>query len=593
MRGAGYSRYSASVRALLLRCIQRPRFVSSDASSKFRAPFLEQKREANFTMLTPLSLLHRAAKIYGEKTSFYKANKAVSWKEVLIRIRRFASILVTQFHIKELDVVSVLSPNTYAFFELHFSIPATRAVLHSINIRLESSEVAFQLKHSESKLLIVDEEFVPLALNALSLLPSTFIPPTLIVIPVEEEENAMKHSRIDKDRKELLNYGSLVAEGDESFLLLLPRDEWDAMTLNYTSGTTGDPKGVVTHHRGMYLNALANVIEQNIPLFSKYLWIVPLFHCNGWCFAYTMAAVGGTSFFVRQIRADSIFSLISKHGIEFLCGAPILMNIMLASNGRYRFTHSVTYLTAGAAPSPALIQRFEDEIGIRVRTAYGLTEVYGPMSTNIPTQGERDIEKEEDEEDYSLRSQLAYNCITEDMTVIDTDSNTEVPADGLSMGEIVIKGNIVMKGYLSNEKGTESAFANGYFHTGDLGVLHPSLTVEIKDRSKDIIISGGENICSIELENLLQKHEGVAEVAVVAKQDAHWGEVPCAFVKLRPEYRMTASTESDMKLWCRQRLAGFKVPKYFIFDEELPRTSTGKLKKHLLRKVLSERFPIK
>ena len=533
---------------------------------------------ANFAPLSPISMMRRAASIYPDKPAVVYGDRRVSWGEVY---RRCASVsaALTRRGIGRGDTVAVLSANLPEMFEAHFAIPMSGAVLNAINMRLDAPSVAFILEHGEAKLLLVDKEFGPLAEQALALMS---LPPPVIHI----DDASYSGGKLIGDK----NYEDLVREGEDSPLVeisadateFLPGDEWDAIALNYTSGTTGNPKGVVTHHRGAYLNAVSNALSWNMGEFPVYLWTLPMFHCNGWCFPWTLAASAGTSVCLRQVRDEAVYHAIAEQGVTHFCGAPVVLNTLLSASDELKgmIQHEVKVMTAGAAPPAAIIEGMQAQ-GIEVTHVYGLTETYGPVTLCA---WREDLWGElNDQEKAELKArQGVAGPMLEGLMVADPETMMPVPKDGNTIGEIMMRGNNVMKGYLKNPSATKEAFAGGWFHSGDLAVWHEDGYVQIKDRSKDIIISGGENISSIEIEDLLFRHPDILEAAVVAKTDEKWGETPCAFVTLR---------DSDCQLreeqvieYCRDNLAHFKVPKNVVFGE-LPKTSTGKVQKFNLREL--------
>jgi len=525
------------------------------------------KNAANFVALSPLSFIERTARIYPQRTAVIYGERRQTWGDTYTRCRQLASAL-TQRGVGVGDTVAVMLPNVPAMLEAHFGVPMTGAVLNTLNTRLDAEAIAFMLRHGEAKVLLTDREFSKVVGQALAMLGAD----APLVVEVEDEE-APAGEYLGQ-----ISYEALLAEGDASFQWHRPADEWDAIALNYTSGTTGNPKGVVTHHRGAYLNAASNVISWQLPHHATYLWTLPMFHCNGWCFPWTMALIAGTSVCLRRVDPALIFPLIREHHITHLCGAPIVYSMLIHAPAELRagIEHTVHGLIAGAAPPAAVIEGCE-AAGIELSHVYGLTEVYGPAAV---------CAKQESWASLSIEERAALNGrqgvpypLQEDVRVLDPDTLQPVPADGETMGEIFFRGNVVMKGYLKNPAATEEAFAGGWFHTGDLAVLYPDGYVKIKDRSKDIIISGGENISSIEVEDTLCRHPAVMLAAVVAQPDEKWGEVPCAFVELKPN---AVATEADIISFCREHLARFKVPKRVVFVG-LPKTSTGKIQKFVLR----------
>ncbi len=525
------------------------------------------KTPANFVSLTPLSFLARTAAIYPSHLSAVYEGRAFTWSQTYSRCRRFASFLSSR-NIADGDTVAAMLPNIPAMNEVHFAVPMAGAVLNALNIRLDAASIAFQLDHGGAKIILVDPEFAGVIAEALTLMTG----PKPFVIDVDDAAYA-GGKRIGE-----IEYEDALSQGDESFAARPPQDEWDAIALSYTSGTTGNPKGVVTHHRGAYLNAVSNILAANLGQHPVYLWTLPMFHCNGWCFPWTIAAAAGVNVCLRKVDPSKIFELIAKHGVTHMCGAPIVYNTLInAPDAPKRATaRPVVGLIAGAAPPVAVLEGAES-IGIKLTHVYGLTEVYGPASVCAEQPGWDELPA--DQRAQLKRRQGVPYPLQEAVTVIDPETMSEVPRDGETVGEVMFRGNIVMKGYLKNEKATREAFAGGWFHTGDLGVLDETGYVIIKDRSKDIIISGGENISSIEVEDVLHKHPAVLFAAVVAKPDLKWGEVPCAFVELKDNAR---ATEAEIIAFCRTHMPGFKTPKAVVFGP-IPKTSTGKIQKFMLR----------
>jgi fatty-acyl-CoA synthase len=525
------------------------------------------KTQANFVALTPLSFLARTAAVYPEHISTVYEDRVFTWSQTHARCRRFASYLAGR-GIGRGDTVAAMLPNIPAMNEVHFAVPMAGAVLNALNIRLDASSIAFQLDHGGAKLILVDPEFAGVISEALTLMsgPQPFV--------IDVDDAAFGGGK----RIGALEYEDALAQGDEDFTARLPQDEWDAIALSYTSGTTGNPKGVVTHHRGAYLNAVSNILAGNLGQHPVYLWTLPMFHCNGWCFPWTMAAAAGINVCLRKVDPAKIFELIAKHGVTHMAGAPIVYNTLInAPDAPKRAAmRPVIGLIAGAAPPVAVLEGAE-RIGIRLTHVYGLTEVYGPASVCAEQPGWDDLPADQRAQ-LKRRQGVAYP-LQEAVTVIDPETMKEVPRDGETVGEVMFRGNIVMKGYLKNEKATQEAFAGGWFHTGDLGVLDQHGYVIIKDRSKDIIISGGENISSVEVEDVLYKHPAVLVAAVVAKPDPKWGEVPCAFIELKDHAR---TTEAEIIAFCRSQMSGFKTPKTVVFGP-IPKTSTGKIQKFMLR----------
>ncbi|MFB6406349.1 acyl-CoA synthetase [Acinetobacter baumannii] len=529
---------------------------------------------ANFVALSPLRYLERAAYIYPDQASIIHGNRQISWKQTYQRCRQFASQL-QQLGIVKNDTISVLLPNVPAMIEAHFAVPMAGAVLNTVNTRLDAKTIAFMLEHAETKVLLVDPEFVNLAREALSLIPNQHI----IVIDVADEEYEGENQFLGS-----FEYEEWLAQGDANFEWQLPEDEWDAISLNYTSGTTGNPKGVVYHHRGAYLNAASNILACGMKPRAVYLWTLPLFHCNGWCFAWSIAANGGTNICLRIVDPELVMQLIAKHKVDYFCGAPIVLSMIinLPKEKQPSIEHHVEVMVAGAAPPVAVIEGMRN-IGINVNHVYGLTETYGPSALCASQAGWSDLSITEQAQLHS-RQGVPYP-LQDSMRVLDPETMQPVPNDGKTMGEIMFRGNIVMKGYLKNPKATEEAFAGGWFHTGDLAVCHPDGYAKITDRSKDIIISGGENISSLEVEDVLYKHPAVLTAAVVAKPDERWQEVPCAFIELKTG---ASVTPEEIIEHCQKELARFKVPKDVVITE-IPKTSTGKLQKFILREWAKER----
>lgn len=525
------------------------------------------KTPANYVPLTPLSFLARSAAVYPDHVSTVYEGRVLTWSQTYARCRRFASYLRGR-GIGHGDTVAAMLPNIPAMNELHFAVPMAGAVLNALNIRLDAPSIAFQLDHGGAKIILVDPEFCGVISEALTLMEG----PKPFVIDVDDAAFA-GGKRIGE-----LEYETAVAQGDASFVAHLPGDEWDAIALSYTSGTTGNPKGVVTHHRGAYLNAVSNILAGNLGQHPVYLWTLPMFHCNGWCFPWTVAAAAGVNVCLRKVDPSKIFELIGKHGVTHMCGAPIVYNTLINAPDAPKGARAraVVGLIAGAAPPVAVLEGAES-IGIKLTHVYGLTEVYGPASVCAEQPGWDQLPP--DQRAQLKRRQGVPYPLQEGVTVLDPETMREVPRDGETIGEVMFRGNIVMKGYLKNEKATSEAFAGGWFHTGDLGVLDDSGYVIIKDRSKDIIISGGENISSVEVEDILYKHPAVLFAAVVAKPDPKWGEVPCAFVELKEGAR---ATEADIIAFCRSHMSGFKTPKTVVFGA-IPKTSTGKIQKFMLR----------
>ncbi len=525
------------------------------------------RNQANYQPLTPLSSLARAAHVWPGHTAIIHGTEQQTYAAFYARCRRLASAL-EQHGIGPGDTVSVMLPNTPPMLESHYGVPMTGAVLHAMNTRLDAPIIAFQLDHAETKVLITDREFAPVMKAALALAK---VRP--LVIDYDDRAFPQSGARLGT-----LDYEAFVATGDPDFAWRMPSDEWEAIGLNYTSGTTGNPKGVVVHHRGAALMCYANVLAAGLGRHPVYLWTLPMFHCNGWAFPWTLSAVGGTHVCLRWVRANLMYDAIADHKVSHMCGAPIVMTTLLnASDAEKRsIAHRLEFVTAGAPPPEVVLARMA-AAGFNVTHVYGLTEVYGPSVVNEWQAGWNDLAPDKQAQ-LKSRQGVAYTAL-EGLTVMDPQTMQTVPADGETMGEVMMRGNIVMKGYLKNPAATEEAFAGGWFHTGDLGVIYPDGYIQLKDRSKDIIISGGENISSIEVEDVLYKHAAVQACAVVAKPDTKWGETPCAFVELKPGASVTAD---EIIAWCQEHLARYKCPRHVVFGE-VPKTSTGKIQKFQLR----------
>ncbi len=527
------------------------------------------RNPANYAPLTPLTFLERAASVHPNVWAVIHGEVRYSWSQTYARCRRLASALARS-GIGRGDTVAVLAPNVPAIFEAHFAVPMAGAVLNAINVRSDPAIVAFMLEHGEAKIFIVDTEFGVLAKEAVSNLRA---PPRIIAL------NEIVHPEGAAALAGEQDYEAFLDTGDPAFAWRVPEDEWDAISLNYTSGTTGHPKGVVYHHRGAHLLALGNTLAWNMGRHPVYLWTLPMFHCNGWCFPWTLAAVAGTSVCLRKVEPKPIFDAIADLGVTHLCGAPIVLSLLINASeaDRRPLPRRVEVMTAAAPPPAAILQAMEKD-GFHVTHVYGLTEVYGPAVV-CSWHDEWDELSPELKAQKKARQGVRYHVL-DDLMIADPETMVPVPKDSETMGEVFMRGNVVMKGYLKNPEATREAFSGGWFHTGDLGVWHPDGYIEIKDRSKDIIISGGENISSIEVENVLYRHPSVLEAAVVARPDDKWGETPCAFVALKDAGKDTAP--EDLIAFCRDEMAHYKVPKSVIFGP-LPKTSTGKIQKRILR----------
>ena len=529
------------------------------------------KNSANFTALSPVSFVERSAEIFGDLPAVIHGQRKYTWAQTRERSARLAAALKS-LGITRGSTVSAMLPNTPEMVEVHYAVPALNAVLNTLNTRLDAALIAWQLNHCECQVILTDREFAPVMRQALALLKSEHNRDIVVIDVCDSEYTG------PGDKLGLLEYEDLLASHLPLTQLEGPQDEWDAIAVSYTSGTTGDPKGVVTHHRGAYLNAVSNVATWTMPHFPTYLWTLPMFHCNGWCFPWTVAMLAGTHVCLRRVEAQPILDAMRKHNVNHYCAAPIVHSLIYNAPDSMRagISQQVRGMVAGAAPPAAMIEGMA-KIGFDITHVYGLTEVYGPASVAV---------KRESWAHENLSEQTRLNgrqgvryVLQEGMTVLNPETLEECPADGTTMGEIMFKGNIVMKGYLKNPKATQEAFAGGWFHTGDLAVMEPDRYVKIKDRSKDIIISGGENISSLEVEDALYRHAAVLACAVVAKPDPKWGESPVAFVELKVGASVTAE---DLIAHCKSLLAGYKVPRDIRF-EEIPKTSTGKIQKFQLR----------
>jgi fatty-acyl-CoA synthase len=528
------------------------------------------RNEANFAPLSPLSFIERTAEVYPDRLAIVHGNLRQTWAQTYARTRQLASAL-QKAGIGKNDTVAVMLPNTPAMVEAHFGVPMAGAVLNALNTRLDPEAIAFMLDHGEAKAVIVDPEFAGTMARALNLRQATS---PLLVIDVQDALFLGESQPIGST-----TYEAFIAGGDPAFAWQLPVDEWDAIALNYTSGTTGNPKGVVYHHRGAAMNAISNVLEWDMPKHAVYLWTLPMFHCNGWCFPWTVAARAGVNVCLRRVEAQAIIDLMRAHGVTHYCGAPIVQGLLLNAPAAMKagIPAGIKAMVAGAAPPASMIEGME-QMGFDLTHVYGLTEVYGPATVCAKHDAWNELDIGERAR-LNARQGVRYH-LERDVRVLNPETMQPVPLDGETMGEIMFKGNIAMKGYLKNPKATQEAFAGGWFHSGDLAVQYADGYFKIKDRSKDIIISGGENISSIEVEDVLYRHPDVLAAAVVARPDPKWGETPCAFVELKFGAH---TTPEDIVRHCKQHLAGFKVPRFVVFGE-LPKTSTGKIQKFELRK---------
>ena len=532
-------------------------------------PFDLPRTPANYVPLSPLSFLPHTAEAFPDRPAVVHGDRRFTWREAYARCRRLASALAAR-GIGTGDTVAVMAPNIPAAFEAHFAVPTLGAVLNTLNIRLDAETIAYILRHGEARALITDTEFAPTIAKALALL-ADHAPPLIIDIDDPLGSGGERLGEIE--------YEAFLETGDPQFAWRLPDDEWNAIALNYTSGTTANPKGVVYHHRGAYLNALGNVLVWGMQQHPVYLWTLPMFHCNGWCFPWTITALAGTHVCLRRVEAGAILSAIAEHGVTHFCGAPIIMGMILNApeQERARIAGRRLNMMTAAAPPPAAVIEGMERLGIAITHVYGLTETYGP-ATVCAWHEEWDALPIDERARLKSRQGVTYPVL-ERLVVADAASCAPVPRDGTTLGEILFRGNIVMKGYLKNDTANAEAFAGGWFHSGDLGVCHPDGYIELKDRAKDIIISGGENISTVEVEDVLYRHPAVLEAAVVARPDERWGETPCAFVTLKPDAEATAE---EIITFCRANMARFKVPRTVVFGP-LPKTSTGKMQKFVLR----------
>ncbi len=531
------------------------------------------KNNANYVPLTPITFLERTKDIYPNYEALIYKNRSYTWREVYDRSILFASSLEKN-GIKPGDTVSIMAANTPELFEAHYSVPMTGAILNTINTRLDSKTVSYILKHADTKALIVDRQFSSVVKKALADLGKK-----ILIIDIIDKQADLK----DAEKIGDYEYESFLSKGDKNYIWKRPKDEWQAISLNYTSGTTGNPKGVVYHHRGSYLMSTGSAVAWNMPNRLNFLYTVPMFHCNGWCYPWTLAMLHARVICIRNIKAKEIFDLIDQHKITHFGGAPIILNLLASApkNEQKVLKHKVYVLTA-AAPPPSIIFKKMKNLGFEVMHVYGLTETYGHI-LQCAWNNKWESLNEDEKADISSRQGVRYPN-TEEVQVMNPETMKKVPNDGKTIGEIMIRGNVVMKGYFKDKEATEKSMKGGWFHSGDLAVIHPDGYIQIKDRSKDIIISGGENISSIEIENTIAKHSSVSLAAVVAKPDEKWGESPCAFVELAPNQK---ATEDEIIKFCRETLAGFKIPKKIVFGE-LPKTSTGKIKKFELRNKAKE-----
>jgi len=530
-----------------------------------------ERNAANYAWLTPVSFLERAVEVYPGKPAVVHGDRAYTYREFGERVRRLACVLAAR-GVGRGDTVAFMAPNVPALLEAHYAVPGLGAVLNALNYRLDAATIAFCLEHGEAKVLVTDREFAPVISKALAQVKRE-----IFVVDIDDALAA------GGERLGAIDYESWIGQGDPAFALPGPGDEWDALALLYTSGTTGNPKGVVYHHRGAYLNALGNALAFGLTPRSVYLWTLPMFHCSGWTYTWAVTAAGGTHVCLRKVDPALIFPAIERHRVTHLCGAPVVLNMLVHApeSVKRRFDHRVEVATGGAAPPSAVIEAME-QMGFNVTHLYGLTETYGPATLCAWQEGWNELALA-DRARLMARQGVRYPTLA-GLQVADPRTLQPVPRDGATLGEVMLRGNTVMKGYLKNPDATAEAFREGWFHSGDLAVWHPDGYIEVKDRSKDIIISGGENISSLEVEECLYRHPRIMEAAVVARPDEKWGETPCAFVVVKPGAELA---EAEVFAWCREHLAGYKVPKTVLFGE-LPKTSTGKIQKFVLRQRARE-----
>lgn len=541
--------------------------VSFDETSPYHSGL--EPREANCVPLSPLSFLPKVAAVHPDRTAILHGDLSLTWREVYARCRRLASAL-RKAGVGRGETVAIMAPNIPAMYEAHFAVPMAGAVLNTLNTRLDAEALAFQLDHGEARVLLTDREYSGTISEALEMADRE-----PLVIDIDDPVYDGTGERIGA-----IEYEAFLAGGDDRFDWSLPQSEWDPISLSYTSGTTGDPKGVVTHHRGACLNALSQILTWNMPAHPVYLWTLPMFHCNGWCFPWAIAAAAGVNVCLRKVDPPLVLDLIERHGVTHMSGAPIVYSMLLAEAEKRKtiLSPKIQGFVAGAAPPSAMIAAAERS-GFDITHVYGLTEVYGPASICVKQEEWASLPLE-DRARMNARQGVA-SILQDAMRVLDPETMEPVPADGHTVGEIMFRGNITMSGYLKNPAATEAAFKDGWFHTGDLAIVEPDGYVRITDRSKDVIISGGENISSIEVEDVLHKHPAVSLAAVVAKSDDRWGEVPCAFLELRDGFE---ADPDSLRAFCREHLAGFKIPKFYVFGP-IPRTSTGKVQKFVLRET--------